>query len=173
MLKRISLFNAKTDLNMQSLLPRKISRPQVIIFISISLIFLGGPIAYLTYKFLHKNDVVVKSYPEALANSSGKRELENPTHRIDIPNGIGKLTLRNRPLSLAEYRLGSSGTPEGEVLNAKTVITYIDHGELVQLLDLVGNSYKIRVATEKEIIEGYIAKGVGSYLTLKSIMHYK
>ncbi|RZK24323.1 MAG: hypothetical protein EOO43_07590 [Flavobacterium sp.] len=126
---------------------------------------------------MNKNQPAVKSISnsneEHLFVKQRLKLLLNPTHTIDIPHGIGKITLRNRPLSLDEYKLGSSGTPEGEVLNVKTVITYIEHGEPVRLLDLIGVSYKVKVITGSRIVEGYLAKGVGKQSTLKSIMQYR
>lgn len=76
------------------------------------------------------------------------------------------ITLRRRSLSPDEFRLGNSGTQEGERLNQETIITNLVNGTEVEVLSSIGQTYYVKARTPKGEVLGYIVKSFAGKPTI-------
>lgn len=133
-------------------------KTQQLIFIALTLIFVGGPILFLVVRYQRNS-------PSGKTNLNNEKGFAdnfefNPTHVVNIQYSGGQITVRKRPMIFSEYQLANSGTLEGDQLNRATVVGYLSNGTVVELIGQEGISFKIRYKGNSKIVEGYIAISV-------------
>jgi hypothetical protein len=117
---------------------------------------------------------IVNGWKEALEDSQKNTitEVVSPStiqglYIIDVPKKAEYITIRNRSLSPEEYKLGNSGTQEGNILNKETVIMNLPNGTEVEVLSSINKTYYVRAKTSKGEVLGYIIKSYAGQPTIK------
>jgi hypothetical protein len=141
-------------------------KPSNVIVFFISVVFLGGPLAFLFYRHINKKKAV-----EGLNTASPNVNFK-PTHFVSVIFGKGAVTVRSKAFTVEAYRIANKRTPEADELNKQTIVAYVKNGSQVELIDKVGVSFKIRYYTDKGILEGYIASSYRGSSTLTPLNDY-
>lgn len=87
---------------------------------------------------------------------------------IDVVGKAKYITIRNRSLSLKEYKLGNSGTQEGDMLNKETIIMNLPNGTEVEVFSSASETYYVKAQTSQGEVLGYIAKSFAGHPTIKA-----
>jgi hypothetical protein len=119
---------------------------------------------------------IVNGWKEALEDNQKNtiKEVVSPTNNqsayvIDVVGEAKYITIRNRSLSPEEYRLGNSGTQEGNNLNRETVIMDIPNGTEIEVLSSIGKTYYVKAKTSKGEMLGYVVKSFAGQPTIRQI----
>lgn len=119
---------------------------------------------------------IVNGWKEAIEDNQNKSENEVVSHNnsqvqyiIDVVGEAKYITLRNRSLNSEEYKLGNTGTKEGNDLNRETIIMNLPNGTVVEVLSTIGKTYYVRAKTENGEVLGYIVKSFAGQPTIKKM----
>ena len=119
---------------------------------------------------------IVNGWKEAIEDNEKNtiKEVVSPTntqraYEIYVVADAKYITIRNRSLSPEEYKLGNSGTEEGNSLNRETVIMNLPNGTEVEVLSSIGKTYYVKAKTSKGVVLGYIVKSFAGQPTIRQM----
>lgn len=119
---------------------------------------------------------IVNGWKEAIEDNEKNtiKEVVSPTnsqrvYEINVVADAKYITIRNRSLSPEEYKLGNSGTEEGNSLNRETVIMNLPNGTEVEVLSSIGKTYYVKAKTSKGEVLGYIVKSFAGQPTIRQM----
>lgn len=116
---------------------------------------------------------IVNGWKEAMEESQKNtvKEIESPAikgiHVIEVVGKAKYITIRSRNLSPDEFRLGNSGTSEGNNLNKETVIMNLPNGTEVEVLSSINKTFYVKAKTANGEVLGYIVKTFAGQPTIK------
>ena len=120
---------------------------------------------------------IVNGWKEALEDNKENtiNEVVSPStnqgqYVIDVASKAKYITIRNRSLSPEEYKLGNSGTQQGNILNKETVIMNLPNGTEVEVLSSINKTYYVKAKTSKGEVLGYIVKSFAGQPTIKQMI---
>lgn len=119
---------------------------------------------------------IVNGWKEALEDNQENtiKEVVSPStnqglYVVDVVSKAKYITIRNRSLSPDEYKLGNSGTQDGNILNKETVIMNLPNGTEVEVLSSINKTYFVKAKTSKGEVLGYIVKSFAGQPTIKQM----
>ncbi len=120
---------------------------------------------------------IVNGWKEAMEDNQKNtvKEIAAPSasqglYFIDVVGEAKYITIRNRSLSPEEYKLGNSGTSQGETLNKETVIMNLPNGTEIEVLSSINKTYYVKAKTANVEVLGYIVKTFAGQPTIKKLV---